>query len=162
MDPTLAYKIIIHEGLHQKWKLAKANKEIEAYPTLFRHSKDPNLEADHETMAEGYISTFVEGMKQFDKAFGAEHSEEWYNAMAWWGSLSRATNSWKNIDSKTKAIYESIQINEYYYIEYQKAKIRYNNSNTEKNKSEMESSFKKIDQKLFNQTRNKPEDEKIE
>lgn len=37
-------------------------------------------------MAEGNITLFVRGMKEFDKNYGTTHSEDWHKAMAWRGS----------------------------------------------------------------------------
>ena len=112
-DPTLIAKVIMHEGLHSRYHIARAEGNLSDYPTLERHYNKQGTtigyEGDHEAMAEGNISTFVQGMRGFDASYGTQHSDDWYNAIAWWGSLSRATDDWKDLDPLIQSRYKSIQ-----------------------------------------------------
>ncbi len=163
MDATFAAKVLLHEGVHQKWRLARDNEGIANYPTLNRNENDPNvIEADHETMAAGSIGLFVDGMKQFDAQSGTSHSDDWYNAMAWRGSLQARSLAYQKLDETTRAQYDKISQNETCYEDYLKAKYTYEKRRTSANKTKMEGALGKVNQKLFNQTRNRAEDAKVE
>jgi len=160
-DATFIAKVIMHEGLHQRYNMAQAEGNEGDYPTLKRHMDaergDPsgNYEGDHEAMAEGNVAYFVKGMKQFDAAYGTSHSEDWYNAMAWFGSLQRATDDWKNMDAGQKAKYQSLIDNEQNYMGYLDARATYKKDKTAANKAAMNTAKGKVDWKLFNKSRNK-------
>ncbi|MGD1842738.1 MAG: hypothetical protein ACFB0B_17850 [Thermonemataceae bacterium] len=180
-DPTFITKILTHESLHQVFRLAEDNEGIENYPNLRKHHikqdsvqniikifKNLNLEppsfyeGDHELMAEAYVPTLVEGMQQFDELNKTEHSEDWYQAMAWWGSLERATDDYKKLPAATQARYKAITRNEYKYNKYLKSKALYTSKPTPAHRSKMEAAKKSIDQVLFNQTRKRDANEPIE
>ena len=159
VDPAFAAKVILHELLHNKYHLIEEEGTRSHYPTLDRHMKKeesglyPNgagtpegYHGQHETMAEGNIELFVRGMKQFDSENGTTHSQDWYMAMAWMGSLEAKTNAWNNLPTADKLRYEKIIINESYYNLYLTAQA-------EGNVKSANFYFSKIDQKLFNETR---------
>ncbi|QTY26799.1 RHS repeat-associated core domain-containing protein [Flavobacterium sp. CS20] len=156
-DPTLIAKVIMHEGLHSRYHMARAEGNLSDYPTLERHynkqGTTPGYEGDHEAMAEGNIPTFVQGMREFDASYGTEHSDDWYNAMAWWGSLSRATDDWKNLDASTQSTYKSIQNNERKYMKYLDARATYLGDKTKANRNAMNTAKGNVDWKLYKQTR---------
>lgn len=163
MDATFAVKILLHEGKHQKWELARTNEGTGSYPTLNRNENDPNVaEAEHETMAEGDIQLFIDGMKQYDALAGTTHSDDWYSAMAWRGSLSRATQKFQDLPKNTKDQYEKLIKNEQAYENYLKAKFKYDAKKTKGNERAMNKALDKIDKALFNQSRNRAEDENIQ
>nr|WP_317174650.1 RHS repeat-associated core domain-containing protein [Flavobacterium sp. IMCC34852] len=156
-DPTMIAKVIMHEGLHSRYHMARAEGNQADYPTLDRHMRmqatTSGYEGDHEAMAEGNIGTLIQGMKEFDSSYGTRHSEDWYNAMAWWGSLSRATDDWKNLDASTKATYTSIQNNEAKYMNYLDAKATYQGDRSSANKAALRAAKKSVDWKLYHKTR---------
>ncbi|MET0392034.1 MAG: RHS repeat-associated core domain-containing protein, partial [Chitinophagaceae bacterium] len=86
LDPTLLVSTLIHEGLHDRYELAYRDGRRE-YPTLERKHTDPSVnEAEHEVISEpAVIKTLTTAMKEFDKESGTEHSEEWYEAIAYMG-----------------------------------------------------------------------------
>ena len=94
-------------------------------------------------------------MQQFDKQNGTTHSKDWYNAMAWFGSLQRATDDWKNMDATTKARYQTIIDNEQNYMGYLDAKATYKNNKTTANKAAMNTAKGNVDWNLFKKTRSK-------
>jgi len=149
-DPTFIAKVILHEGLHHKHTMAVAEGNQSNYPTLNRHlqtQKSTNgYEGDHESMAEGNVGTFVKGMMQFDKQYGTTHSNDWYNAMAWFGSLERATDDWQNMDSRIKSTYTGIIQNEQAYMNYLDAKAGGDKAATKSAKG-------KVNWNLFKKTR---------
>jgi hypothetical protein len=156
-DPTFVAKVMIHETLHHLFDLA--NKDgIYNYPNLDKNmSKESSgrlPEGEHETMAEGFVGTMIQGMKEFDKEAGTSHSEDWYNAMAWEGSLKRISNAWKNLDGATKTKYENIINNESSVASYKYYLAKYEKSGSASDKKAMESAFKSIDWNLYKNNRN--------
>jgi hypothetical protein len=160
VDPTFMAKVLVHEGLHLKWALIEDEGKLAAYPTLKKHmnrqsdptftnSKGGMYHGHHEAMAEGYISVFVETMRDFDAEYGTEHSDDWYNAMAWMGSLSEFSNAYQNLDSSTRTNYNKIIRNETRYNNYLKVKANGGTSN------QIQRAKNKVDWNLFNQTRTK-------
>lgn len=137
--------------------MARAEGNLSDYPTLERHynkqGTTPGYEGDHEAMAEGNISTFVQAMREFDASYGTEHSDYWYNAMAWWGSLSRATDDWKNLDPSLQSKYTSIQNNEWNYMKYLDARATYLGDKTKANRQSMNTAKGNVDWNLYKQTR---------
>lgn len=106
-------------------------------------------------MAEGNIGFFVEGMKQFDQASGSQHSNDWYNAMAWYGSLAEATDDWNNMDASTKTKYTNLMKNEEAYMGYLDAQATYKSDKTATNKSAMNAPKSKVDWNMYNNSRKK-------
>lgn len=167
VDPTFMAKVILHEGLHHRYEMAVQEGNELNYPTLKKHldlQRDPSqtspsggtYEGEHETMAEGNIGTFVKGMKEFDSNYGTEHSDDWYNAMAYRGSLER-THGFNNLDISTHTKYQSIINNETNYESFLKANATYLQDKTAANKSAMETAKGNVDWNLFNETRTKTE-----
>ena len=158
VDPTFLAKIILHEGLHQKYQMIHDEGMTSRYPTLSRHMYYDkimkNYEGEHETMAECCIGLFVSGMKEFDKYYGTLHSDDWYNAMAWMGSL-QDSYAWFELSASKREIYKSIIDNEYYYNAYLEALANYNSNKTSRNKQLLLKAQKEVDWKLFNKTRKK-------
>lgn len=156
-DATFISKVIMHEGLHHRYEMAIVEGKQSDYPTLNKHlnrqATTIGYEGEHETMSE-MIPYLVKGMKQFDAAYGTQHSEDWYNAMAWFGSLSR-TDAWKNMDVNQKSKYETIIKNEIAYMNYLDAQAIYKKDKTSVNKRNMNNAKSNVDWKLFNKTRKK-------
>ena len=160
-DPTFIAKVIMHEGLHSKYHLITNEGNLSYYPTLTKHEqimkeytvKGNPYELEHEAMAEANIHTFVQGLREFDRNFGTHHSDDWYNAMAWWGSLSRASLAWWDLDITTRDKYMLIQQNEMFYMDYLEAKATYYGNRTNKNRAAMNRAKQSVNWKLFNQTR---------
>ncbi len=76
---------IIPAKSNRYWGMAKSKREVN--------------HGDHEAMFEGNIETFVQGMKEFDSAYGSEHSDDWYYAMAYRGSVQAFTNGYASLDA---------------------------------------------------------------
>jgi RHS repeat-associated protein len=166
VDPTFLAKIILHEGLHHRYNMAQDEGNEADYPTLHRHmNKERNpaetnpsggmYHGDHEAMAEGNIETFVTGMKEFDKEYGSEHSDDWYNAMAYRGSVKAFTNAYQNLDATTKAKYQKIITNEQRYEAFLNANATYLQNKTAANKKAMQTAKSNVNWKLFKKTRTK-------
>lgn len=166
VDPTFMAKVITHEGLHHRYGMAIKEGKQSDYPTLDKQMKieatpgsqnsqgtPEGYHGEHETMAEGNIDLMVKGMREFDVNYGTTHSNDWYNAMAWRGSLSEKTNAYQNLDPTVKAKYDAIINNENLYENYLAAKATYNGNKTSANKQSMENAYKAINQKLFKKTR---------
>ena len=94
--------IVLHEGLHDRYEFAKLEGKMSDYPTLNRQQQTGNSNFEHENMAEGNIGLLVNGMKEFDNINGYAHSEDWYNAMAWRGSLED-TSGHAKLDPKLQS-----------------------------------------------------------
>ena len=162
IDATLLAKVIRHEGLHSKYQLINDEGNLSYYPTLNKHmqlqaeqiAKGYSYEGEHETMAEGNIPTFVKGMKEFDANYGTCHSNDWYNAIAWMGSLREASSAWWDLDETTRNKYMLIQRNEQLYMDYLDAKATYYGNKTNKNRAAMNRAKQAVNWNLFNQTRN--------
>ena len=161
IDATILAKVIMHEGLHSKYQLINDEGNLSYYPTLNNHmqvqaerkAKGYSYEGEHETMAEGNIQTFVKGMKEFDANYGTCHSNDWYNAIAWMGSLREASTAWWDLDETTRNKYMLIQGNEQLYMDYLEAKATYIGNKTNKNRAAMNRARQSVNWKLFNQTR---------
>lgn len=159
VDPTFAAKVILHEILHNKYNLIEGEGKRSAYPTLDNHMNKQEsgnyqngagtpegYHGQHETMAEGNIDLFVRGMMQFDKVNGTKHSKEWYNAMAWMGSLQAKTNAWNNLPQEQRTMYERIINNEVLYNQYLSAQA-------DGNAQLAQYYYNQINQALFDETR---------
>ena len=156
-DPTFIAKVVMHEGLHSRYHMARAEGKLAAYPTVYRHykiqEKTRNYEGDHQAMAEGNVDTLVQGMIQFDSVYGLSHSKDWYIAIAWWGSLTRATSNWKNMPASVKDKYIRIQQNEQAYMAFLTAKANFLTDKNELNKSEYNTRKMRVDWSLYTSTR---------
>lgn len=75
--------------------------------------------------------------------------------MAWFGSLQRATDDWKNMDPTKQAKYQTIIDNEQDYMGYLNAKATYMGNKSAANKTAMSTAKGKVDWKLFKKTRTK-------
>lgn len=162
VDPTYAAKVIIHESTHARFHLIEDQSEANGSPTLNRNMQTQNkvgpgvFQGEHETMGEGDIQRFITGMKEFDKEYGSKHSNNWYEAMAWRGSLmynNGGSNAYKSLDATKRKLLEQIADNEDLYEGYLQAKSIYNQSKTTANKTAMDAAKNKVDWKLFKKTR---------
>jgi RHS repeat-associated protein len=158
VDPTYAAKVLIHEAMHAKFHLIQDNKEITDHPTLQRNmntqNNNPTFEGEHETMAEGNIPRLIEAMKQFDASSGSKHSNDWYESMAWRGSLMyHKTTQYQQLDAGKRKLLEQIATNEDAYETYLKAKSAYHNVKTNANKTAVKAAYNSVDWKLFKKTR---------
>ena len=157
-DPTMIAKVIMHEGLHAKYSLVYKDDNLSSYPTLYKHMQNQYImrgyQGEHQAMGEGNITTLVQGMKEFDKYYGTSHSDDWYNAMAWWGSLMSASDVWFNLDNKVRNNYMLIQQNEERYMHYLDAKATYYGHKTKENMNSMNRAKQSVDWNLFKKTRN--------
>lgn len=166
MDPTQLVGTMLHETLHHLFQLIKDNGELEHYPNLNRNttiervidglprSVRPTFHGEHESMAEGFIPSLIQCMKEFDQLAGTSHSEDWYEAMAWGGSLE-LTSSWKSMPSPKSNRLKPILKNESRYQYYLAYKALYELSHHEELKEDMEREKKKVDWALFQKTRTK-------
>ena len=156
IDPTFYAIIILHEGLHQKYQLISDEGKISSYPTLAKHMYNQktmtNYQGEHESMAEGNIALFVIGMKEFDKNYGSIHSEDWYNAMAWMGSL-KDSYAWYELNQQTRDKYETIINNELRYIAYLEAVATFRGSPNKSNRTKMLNAMKDVNWNLYKSTR---------
>ena len=154
-DPTFISKVIIHEGLHDRYDIAIKEGKEKDFPTLHRHMEaeraDPTgmYEGQHEAMAEGNIGTFVQGMREFDANNGTQHSDDWYNAMAWFGSLARATDDWQNMESTQKQKYQRLIDNENSYMEYLTLRAQYRKNPTREGRMKALEAKGKVNWDLF-------------
>jgi len=139
MDATFLYVNILHEGMHQKYELAKKDG-LQNYPGF------KGGQTEHSVMTAN-IDLFVTGMKDFDGKMGTSHSDDWYTAMAWRGSM-QGTNAYNNLSKGTKDNYENIIKNEIKYELYLSAQAKYEKRGTEKNKQKMEKALDAVDMKL--------------
>jgi len=112
IDQTLLFMALLHEGIHARKneRYRQTGGTFEGFPghTDFfeRGGGVTNPEAHHNQMGAFNTKELVEGMKKFDdqirKSGGTVpdyHTEDWYEAMAWYG-LDR-TQAWKYFE-KTK------------------------------------------------------------
>jgi hypothetical protein len=100
IDNTFAFMAYLHEGLHAV--MFNENKSDPNFNNLPGY-KDfiLNRASDgghHNQMAAFYRNTLIDGMKEFDTQMGTSHSEDWYNAMSWYGL--RGTRAWENFQKK--------------------------------------------------------------
>jgi RHS repeat-associated protein len=158
-DPTLIVKSILHEGLHLRYMMARAEGSTNDYPTLKREmARTPNsAQADHEVM--GYEASrdyLIKGMKQFDAENKTTHSNDWYDAMIFYGSLTTFNvAAWQNLDPTKKTLYQNIINNEVSYNAYLTAKAQYKQNKTAVNKTAMDNAKTNVNWTLFKQTRKK-------
>lgn len=167
VDPTFLAKVVLHEGLHHRYNMAQDEGKEADYPTLKKHmdyERDPSktrsdgkkgYHGDHEAMFEGNIETFVQGMKEFDAAYGSEHSDDWYNAMAYRGSVQAFTNGYAGLGASTKTKYENIIRNEQKYEAFLNANATFLQNKTSTNRKAMKTARGNVDWKLWNSTRTK-------
>ncbi len=163
VDPTFAARIIIHESMHAKYRLIQDNNELSGNPTLKNNLQTSDVE--HETMGEGNIQRFIKGMQEFDASNNTKHSADWYESMAWRGSLmynnggtvdnnTGGTAAYKKLDPEKRKRLEDISKNEYNYETYLLRKSEYKSSRTQENKNAVKEAKGKVDWKLFKKTRN--------
>ena len=167
VDPTFLAKVVLHEGLHHRYNMAQDEGNESDYPTLKRHmdnERDPSktrsdglgmYHGDHEAMFEGNIGTFIQGMKEFDVAYGTEHSDDWYSAMAYRGSVQVFTNGYAGLDATIKANYEKIIRNEERYEAYLNANATFLQNKTSTNRQAMKTARNNVDWNLWKSTRTK-------
>lgn len=79
-------RTIIHEGIHARlWEFYYRNGTgvtPNDFPGVYEHMRVYSKNWDHEQMAAYYRETIAQGLKQFDNA---QHSDAFYNALAWEG-----------------------------------------------------------------------------
>jgi len=96
IDQTFVFMAYLHEGLHAAmFNTYDKDASFSKYPGfkdfVLNRQKDGG---HHNQMAAFYRNTLFDGMKEFDGQMGTTHSEDWYNAMSWYGL--RETRSWKD------------------------------------------------------------------
>jgi len=81
-------RTIIHEGIHARlWEfLYSRDKNLalvkDDFPGIYNYYREHEKNWDHEQMAAYYRETIAQGLKQYDNA---QHSDAFYNALAWEG-----------------------------------------------------------------------------
>ncbi|MBL4887707.1 MAG: hypothetical protein JKZ03_04525 [Flavobacteriaceae bacterium] len=81
-------RTIIHEGVHARlWEFMYSRDKNLAiisndFPGIYNYYKNHQQNWDHEQMAAFYRGTIAKGLKQFDNG---QHSDIFYNALAWEG-----------------------------------------------------------------------------
>lgn len=164
VDPTYAAKTVLHEAMHAKYRLIRDNNELNGSPTL-KNKMGFSDDGEHETMGEGNIQRLVKGMQEFDASNNTKHSAEWYESMAWRGSLmynnggtidnnTGGTEAYKKLDQAKRNRLEEISKNEYAYETYLLRQSEYKTSNTQKNKNAVKEAKSQVNWKLFKKTRN--------
>ena len=98
----------------------------------------------------------IKGMNQFDKANGTAHSNDWYDAMIFYGSLTTFNvAAWQNLDPTKKAAYQKLINNESIYNSYLTAKAQYKLNKTATNKAAVSTAKNNVNWKLFKSSRKK-------
>ena len=115
-------RTIIHEGIHARlWEfLYSRNKNLALikndFPGIYEYYKNYKSNWDHQQMAAHYRGSIAKGLKQFDNG---QHSDAFYNALAWEG-LSEVkdlngnqdriyTEAWKKLSpSEQKSVLDII------------------------------------------------------
>lgn len=113
-------RTIIHEGIHARlWEFAYRNGGSVVkndFPGIYEYMREHKYNWDHQQMADHYRATIAKGLKQFDNG---QHSDAYYNALAWEG-LSEIkdkngdgsliyTEAWKKLtDSEQATILQTI------------------------------------------------------
>ncbi|MGS2738896.1 hypothetical protein [Sinomicrobium sp. M5D2P17] len=79
-------RTILHESIHARlWEFAYRNGKTispEDFPGVYEYMRTYNKNWDHQQMADHYRATITKGLKQYDNA---QHSDAFYNALAWEG-----------------------------------------------------------------------------
>lgn len=119
MDKTLFFMAILHEGIHARLNERidtdeERNNLYQAYPGYYDYLMRQNIpdgEKHHTRMGAFNRDELVTGMKEFDEQLKEagetvpkHHTEDWYQAMSWYGL--RRTDAWtefkKNNPDKAK------------------------------------------------------------
>lgn len=109
-DLTSLFATVLHESYHYELSLRK-----EAYTSLQQHL----------WMSKYKIDDFVNAMKEFDEMIGAEHSDEWYEAIAWQGLVTQEGDNpyWTNLPEAKRRQIGHIQLMERQLTEVQKLEM---------------------------------------
>jgi len=115
-------RTIIHEGIHARlWEFYYRNMGVTLndFEGIYNYMRIYGKNWDHQQMADFYRSTIAIGLAQFDNG---QHSNNYYNALAWEG-LSQIkdkngdnsliyTEAWKKLSSSEKEQILNIITNE--------------------------------------------------
>ena len=98
-DWTFVFCALLHEGLHAKmYDIRREDRFFEEYPGYKDFIDDrPEDGGHHNLMAVYNRQLLVEGMKEFDVQTRVSHSEEWYEAISWYGLID--TIAWRYFES---------------------------------------------------------------
>lgn len=127
IDKTLAFMALLHEGIHAKmYDTFKKDPTFSNYPGYKDFLFRPEDGSHHNQMEAFNRDVLIEGMKEFDEQIGATHTEDWYEAMSWYGL--QETKAWSDFVSNNPE--RAQQINDLLRNE---AKNIRNNTNNENN-----------------------------
>jgi hypothetical protein len=155
-DPTDVFETLMHEGLHA---IADNFGLPEDHNTIF-----DRIAGTHEYMAmrgedEGSFDLLFNSIKEFDRIQGHAHSDEWYVAMIFKGSLKRA-QIYKLLREEFRDKIERIMENERKMKQIHKteallkhARKKNDTVAIEKFESKLQKLRKEFDQELFESTR---------
>ncbi len=101
MDKTFVFRGLLHEGIHARmYERHKQDGTFKGYPghlDFLTRGK----EGHHNQMGAFNRQELIDGMKEFDtqlkkagETVPSYHTEEWYDAMSWYGL--RRTQAWKD------------------------------------------------------------------
>lgn len=114
-------RTIIHEGIHARLREFASRKGSNAttFPSIYEYFRKYKNNWDHQQMADYYRSTIAKGLKQYDNA---QHSDQFYNDMAWEGLANIVdannqpnqiyTEAWKKLTPTEKKRIENTITNE--------------------------------------------------
>lgn len=163
-DPAELFETLLHEGVHAR----AANYGIEGGANAADNYKPTNTEfnqmGQHEYMAQrgddaGAIDLLYQGLKNFDNMYGLAHSDEWYIATIFKGSLNK-TMTYQMFSEEFKAKIDKILDNEEVYRKIEKSKVLLEDARTNgdhataaQHEAALESLRRELDQDLFTETR---------
>jgi RHS repeat-associated protein len=132
LDPTAVFATLMHETYHHKYyyeakELVDKGKRKALY----------NSATEHRNMARDHIDDMIAGMKEFDKLSGAEHSEDWYKAMAWEG-LHKTSLYEEYVKTAEGQRVDKMMKNERNYNKWLELRITFEKTGGEMSKDEVE------------------------
>lgn len=110
VDLTFLFMALVHEGDHARMfeRYKQSGRNFSDYPGYqdFLVNRRSNPKDDHHNLMGKFSRTiFVDAMKEFDQQITnsggtvpAYHTEDWYQAMSWYGL--RRTKAWDEFKSK--------------------------------------------------------------
>ncbi len=109
-DQTFLFMCLLHEGLHAKMYDTYKKDNFNNFPGymdfVVSRSKDGG---HHNQMGAFNRQTLIDGMKEFDDQMGTTHSNDWYEAMSWFGLHdSKAWRSFEKRNPETAKAYRQM------------------------------------------------------